>query len=140
MIHAKSAVETHVSLDLTPLIDIVFIVIVFLLLAVNTRLLSLPVEIPSSKNPAEVATTSTHDLIITLQADAPFWALNDQKFNNWDTFEPALLAALTTEVAYQQIYIAPAHNANVEPLVQLLSILNEKQVPNTRILMKKQGS
>lgn len=139
MIRAKPIPSPSASLELTPLIDIVFIIVVFLLLTANTRLLSLPVEIPASDSNAEVATATPETVMITLQAQQPFWAINDQRFDNWQTFKPALLGQLANDNKHkQQIHIAPARNAEVEPLIKLLSLLNEQRVNNTQILMKQQ--
>ncbi|MEX2961471.1 ExbD/TolR family protein [Microbulbifer sp. TYP-18] len=140
MIRVKTTPVPATGLELTPLIDIVFIVVVFLLLTANTRLLSLPVEIPSSDSPAETATATASVLTITLQPTPPIWAINDQLFDSWQEFKPALLAKLSQmkPLLEPKIHVAPARDAEVEPLVKLLSLLNEQQVENTQILMKEQ--
>lgn len=126
---------TNASLELTPLIDIIFIVVVFLLLTANTQLLSLPVDIPSDDSNAKSATVSAQTTVITLQASKPFWAINKQQFENWQDFKPALLSQISANPK-QQINIAAAHDADVEPLIKLLALLNEQKVSNTQILMK----
>lgn len=138
MIRTKPLPASNGSIELTPLIDIIFIVIVFLLLTANTRLLQLPVAIPSSAADAETASPSTDALIITLQAEAPHWAINEQHFADWQVFKPVLLNSLALAKSDQQVTIAPAFNAEVQPLVQLLSLLNQQQITNTQILMNEQ--
>lgn len=136
MIRTKPTQTFSTSLELTPLIDIIFIVVVFLLLTANTQLLSLPVEIPDNDSNAETATVSDQTTLITLQATHPLWGINEQQFDDWQAFETALLNKVSNDPANQHINIAAAHNANVEPLIKLLALLNEKQVANTQILMK----
>ena len=137
MIRAKPNPAPDTSIELTPLIDIVFIVVVFLLLTANTRLLSLPIEIPRADSHAQAA-SSPATLVIGLQASTPHWAIDNQQFDDWPAFKSSLLAKLADGgQEEQQVHIAPARNADVEPLVKLLALLNEQQVHNTQILMKE---
>jgi len=136
MIRSKPNQSFSTTLELTPLIDIIFIVVVFLLLTANTQLLSLPVEIPSNDRAAENATVSEQTTLISLQATPPLWAINRQQFDHWQDFEAALLDKVSSDPANQHINIAAAHDADVEALIKLLALLNEKQITNTQILMK----
>ena len=137
MVKVKPSQIFNTSLELTPLIDIIFIMIVFLLLTANTQLLSLPVDIPTSDSSAQTANIFKQNIVITLQASTPFWGINEQQFDNWQSFKTALLNKIATNPDNQQISIAAAHDSAVQPLIKLLALLNGQQVADTQILIKE---
>ncbi|MGL4712682.1 MAG: biopolymer transporter ExbD, partial [Shewanella sp.] len=63
--------EPLASLDLTALIDIIFIVLVFLLLTANSQLLSLPVDVPQSPSSAITTIDTKQTIAINIMATAP---------------------------------------------------------------------
>ena len=134
MIRSPITDSTNMPVELTPLIDIVFIVTVFLLLTANSRLLFLPVDIPQSESQLQQQ-SSVQTSTITLQRSTPKWAINKQTYPTWSEFKPALLEHIRNN--NDSIMIAPARDVDAESLVQLLALLNEQQVTNTQILMEK---
>jgi biopolymer transport protein ExbD len=66
------------KLELTPLIDVIFIVIVFLLLTANVRLLSLPVTVPATDDMATVTNTNQAIIAITVSNDNAGWYLEKE--------------------------------------------------------------
>ncbi|GGA69601.1 biopolymer transporter protein ExbD [Neiella marina] len=135
MIRSQQQAPITTQLELTPLIDIVFIVVVFLLLTANARLLSLPVDIPTTDQ-AEQASQIPQSLTLTLQSHAPMFAINQQTYETWPQFEQALTPML--EDKEQAVTIAADRQADVEPLLKLLALLNQQQITNTQILMEQQ--
>ena len=94
MIKSQTKNELCTSLELTPLIDIIFIVVVFLLLTANSRLLSLPVDIPASDDAVASENSDQNSLTISIFRSAPVWAIEQQRFENWDEFKQVLLKRL----------------------------------------------
>lgn len=137
MIKVKPSQVFNTTLELTPLIDIIFIVVVFLLLTANTQLLSLPVDIPTSDSSAQTANIFKQNTVITLQATTPIWGINEQQFDHWREFKTVLQKKIAANPDNQQINIAAAQDSAVQPLIKLLAFLNEQQVANTQILMKE---
>ena len=136
MIKSQTKNELCTSLELTPLIDIIFIVVVFLLLTANSRLLSLPVDIPASDDAVASENSDQNSLTISIFRSAPVWAIEQQRFENWDEFKQVLLKRISAN-QQQTLAIAAEHDAEVEPLLKLLALLNQQQVTNTRILMEE---
>ena len=134
MIRTPRAIKLDQSLELTPLIDIIFIVVVFLLLTANPQLLSLPVDIPLTEEQAANARPSHNQLLISLHRDGPRWGINKQRFGDWQTFRNHLLPEITDK--QRPLRVAPDRQAPVEALVQLLALLKEQQITNTQILME----
>ena len=135
MIRMQQKAALNSSLELTPLIDIIFIVVVFLLLTANTRLLSLPVDIPDSDSDISVHENTVAPLSISLLEEAPIYGIGEQRFYEWAEFKQALL----THIADQKeraLSIAAARDSDVAPLLKLLAFLNEQQITNSQILME----
>ncbi|MCK8074828.1 biopolymer transporter ExbD [Vibrio sp. 1CM2L] len=118
--------------DLTPLLDIIFIVMVFLLLTASVKLESLEVELPSSdvKNVSEVHKDS---ISVNILDREPYWAINGQEYIDWENFKIALLEE-TDSTDKKPIIIGADKAANVENLVKLLSFLQENGIPATQLL------
>ena len=123
------------GLDLTPLIDIIFIVLVFLLLTANTQLLSLPVELPTQTSTTLTAITQDKNLTINVLETQPHWALDGVTFNDFDKFESAFIQQYSSQTS-AKVIIAADKSAQVQPLMTLLALLQEQEISNTQILME----
>ncbi|MDV5389039.1 ExbD/TolR family protein [Shewanella xiamenensis] len=130
-----SALEPLPSVDLTALIDIIFIVLVFLLLTANSRLLSLPVDVPQSPSNAITAFEHKQSIAINIMATSPYWAINGEKFADLTAFNSAFEALLTAQ-PQATVIIAADKAAPVEPLMQLLALLQGNAINQTQILME----
>ena len=137
MINKPKSVLLNSTFELTPLIDIIFIVIVFLLLTANPKLLSLAVDIPSSEDLTSKQANSINALTISIFKQSPVWAIGSQRFANWTDFKSALLTTIADNS--HVLSIAAEHDAEVEPLLKLLALLNKEHIPNTQILMEKES-
>jgi biopolymer transport protein ExbD len=113
--------------DLTSLIDVVFIVLVFLLLSANPALLAIDVELPRADAPA--ANIETPLTIHVQSGDTPY-ALNDRMLPSLEALDSALQAGAVN----QPIVIAAERDAPVERLIQLLSLLQNRSIPAAQIL------
>jgi biopolymer transport protein ExbD len=121
--------------ELTPLIDIVFIVIVFLLLTANSPLLKLPIDIPKSNENAALSVAKDPILTVAIAAEKPYWRIEQQTFSDWVIFRESLLEQLAT--SEQTVTIAADKAAPTEPLLQLLAFLHQQQITNTQIIMEQ---
>ena len=137
MIRTRKAIPAVSHLELTALLDIVFIVVVFLLLTANSRLLPLPVDLPAADNASATASQRPATLTITLQQQAPVWSIDQQGYADWESFRSALQAQLASAPA--SVNIATARDAEVESLLRLLAFLRREQVVDTQILMDSES-
>jgi biopolymer transport protein ExbD len=117
--------------ELTALIDIIFIVVVFLLLTANTPLLQLTVDPPQTDE--QLVTPTTRPSITIGLDSANTWRINDNTFTDWESFRAGIHAI---EDRNQVVMISADRGADVEPLLQLLALLNTLQFSNTQILME----
>ncbi|MCH2037894.1 MAG: biopolymer transporter ExbD, partial [Rickettsiales bacterium] len=83
--------------DLTPLLDVMFMLIVFLVLTSNTMQQVFDVALPEDTEDVLEFLEEHKTIKVTifaLNADTnDAWAVDDQKFNNYDAFKQSLLDA-----------------------------------------------
>lgn len=122
--------------DLTPLLDIIFIVMVFLLLTASIKLQTLEVDLPTSDN-AITSEVDNKSVTINILAQAPYWALQGEQFDDWDSFTVALVT-LVTDKSDAEIVIASDKTAQIQHMVKLLSFLQENKIRATQLLIEEE--
>ncbi|WP_218742913.1 ExbD/TolR family protein [Vibrio parahaemolyticus] len=120
--------------DLTPLLDIIFIVMVFLMLTAAVKLDSLNVALPSTDSQA-VAEVDKQSITVNILKDEPYWALNGQTYIDWENFTLALLEE--SKSTDKPIVIGAEKTANIQSLVQLLGFLQENGIQATQLLTEE---
>ncbi|EKO3424863.1 biopolymer transporter ExbD [Vibrio fluvialis] len=126
--------EFGLTPDLTPLLDIIFIVMVFLMLTAAVKLDSLDVTLPTSDSDVVTAVES-QSLTINITAAEPYWAIDGQAYLDWHNFTLALLEAHKHN--QRPIVIGADKNAEVQHLVKLLAFLQENGIQATQLLTEK---
>ncbi|EGQ9808208.1 biopolymer transporter ExbD [Vibrio parahaemolyticus] len=120
--------------DLTPLLDIIFIVMVFLMLTAAVKLDSLDVALPSTDSQA-VAEVDKQSITVNILKDEPYWAINGQTYIDWENFTLALLEE--SKSPDKPIVIGAEKTANIQSLVQLLGFLQENGIQATQLLTEE---
>lgn len=123
------------GLDLTALIDIIFIILVFLLLTANTQLLSLPVDVPTESTSQLAPISQVENITVNVLASKPHWALDGVAFDNFTEFESAFIKQYQSQNE-AKVIIAADKTAQVQPLMTLLALLQRQAITNTQILME----
>ncbi|MFD1217462.1 ExbD/TolR family protein [Microbulbifer celer] len=124
--------------DLTPLLDIIFIVLVFLLLTANMRFSSLPMDLPASERVSEAMPTDP--LTISLSNRGPdLWGLGDRGYSDRETFERALTAALVADPT-RPVALASDRNVPVQRMLDLFALLQEQGVEVAEIALQSTAS
>ncbi|WP_117233155.1 ExbD/TolR family protein [Vibrio maerlii] len=137
MINANNNAANSPSLlpDLTPLLDIIFIVMVFLLLTASVKLESVDVTLPSAEisEPADVQNKS---MTINILNQEPYWALEGKNYIDWENFTLAVLEQHQAD-SERPIVIGADKTADVEHLVKVLSFLQENSIEATQLLTEQ---
>ncbi|EHK5110998.1 biopolymer transporter ExbD [Vibrio parahaemolyticus] len=120
--------------DLTPLLDIIFIVMVFLMLTAAVKLDSLDVAVPSTDSQA-VAEVDKQSITVNILKDEPYWVINGQTYIDWENFTLALLEE--SKSTDKPIVIGAEKTANIQSLVQLLGFLQENGIQATQLLTEE---
>ncbi|USD66798.1 biopolymer transporter ExbD [Vibrio sp. SCSIO 43136] len=124
--------QTSVLPDLTPLLDIIFIVMVFLLLTASIKLESLEVSLPTAdSSTSEITEKKT--LTINILHQSPHWAINTNQYIDWDNFEIALLEQVKQQPE-ATVIIAADKQAEIQHMVKLLAFLQENNINATQLL------
>ncbi|MCG9595964.1 biopolymer transporter ExbD [Vibrio sp. Isolate25] len=128
--------KSHFGLtpDLTPLLDIIFIVMVFLMLTAAVKLDSLEVDLPTTDSQA-VAEVDTKSITVNLLANEPYWAINGKEYIDWENFKLALLEEHKSN--HHPIVIGAEKTADVQYLVKLLAFLQENGIQATQLLTEE---
>lgn len=128
--------------DLTPMLDIIFIVMVFLLLTANVNVQTLNVDIPKTE---EISALTRPDKpvisvgILHTNAEAITankWAVDGTEFSDWAQFTAALLTA-RQQTPDKPIVIAADKKADVETMLNLLAFMQKHHISATNIVMEE---
>ncbi|WP_304641139.1 ExbD/TolR family protein [Pseudomonas sp.] len=125
----ERAPQASLLADLTPLLDVIFIILVFSLLTANTPLLSLPMQLPSSSDQAPAAVEAGERRQLLLRADDT-WQLDGRSFTSLEQLRSA--AELS---GADRLDIAADRDASADGLVRLLAWLASVGLTDTRLLM-----
>jgi len=131
----SSDTTSEMTLDMTPLIDIIFIILVFLILTANSQLLSLPIEVPTSPDQELTAVAQEKTITINVMPSAPFWAIDGQTFEDFSQLERLFIEAYH-KTPKQKVIIAADSQAQVQALMSLLALMQRLQITQTQILME----
>ena len=132
-----SASQPSLLADLTPLLDVIFIVLVFLMLSANVAPLALPVDLPTQGAELAEAVDETRTVTVSLTNDSAGWGLDGKPYDNWASLSADLISA-RSENPDLKVIIAGDRNVPMEKLVQLLSFLQGQQWPAASILMEQE--
>ncbi|MDF2155145.1 biopolymer transporter ExbD [Vibrio sp. CAU 1672] len=135
MIKAPQEHNSHgLTPDLTPLLDIIFIVMVFLMLTAAVKLDSLDVDLPSTDSQA-VAEVDKQSITVNILNEAPYWAINGRTYIDWENFTLALLEQ--SRSTDKPIVIGAEKTADIQYLVKLLGFLQQNGIQATQLLTKE---
>ncbi len=122
-----------IAVDLTPMIDILFIVLVFFMLTANPLEHALKVELPSKGAEQAKALTVNKSIQVTLFSQTK-WGLNEQVYSDWATTKSAFKEAIFL-APKSEIVIATARDISVEQLLELMAFLRQENLQAAQILM-----
>ncbi|MFD2206925.1 biopolymer transporter ExbD [Kiloniella antarctica] len=124
--------------DLTPMLDVLFILLVFLILTANSANFSIEVDLPQPQETV-LEQASSDAITITLRDPeydgASVWELDGRAFLKWQDMRPALQSTLQ-QAPDQSVVIAGDKSASIENLVQVLSFLETQGRTAAEILLE----
>ncbi|MDD1792260.1 biopolymer transporter ExbD [Enterovibrio makurazakiensis] len=138
MIRSRSDSEISTfTPDLTPLLDIIFIVMVFLLLTANVEFKSMEIAIPQTQDSGVLASPEQQMIAINILADSPAWAIQGQPIDNWPSFTQTLLETIEAN-PNKTVVIAADKSAAVEDMLKVLAFMQQNQITATNIVMEEE--
>lgn len=139
MIRINDGEETSASFpaaDLTPLLDVVFIVMVFLLFTANVQTLSLPVNLPAASPGQAEVTHEPKTLTVSILSGGKPWAISEERYDSFGAFSSALLTEVEA-VPETTVLIAGDKEAPLGNLVKLMIFLSEHEITAAQVLMEE---
>ncbi len=121
--------------DLTPMLDILFILLVFFLLTVGTVLRSLDLQLPSAvEEELEQLNEPRH---IMLEIREGSYALDGKQIANFSNLKSAIEESITAQPDHE-IIVAGDRRIAIEELLKVLTYLQSQGIEAANILMQKE--
>ncbi|WP_423894315.1 biopolymer transporter ExbD [Candidatus Pelagadaptatus aseana] len=123
---------------MTALLDVIFILLVFLLLTANTVPEALEVSLPADSEGQAQSLMVDQQVSVTLFKENDKWGLADTEYSGWHGFESALLQkiqALKSADKQPEIIISGDKNASLEKTLKLFAWLQKHDLSAAHIVM-----
>jgi len=121
--------------DLTPLLDVVFMLIIFLILSINTTSFSLEVNLPEDKDNISKVISDKDQIEIHL-LPSNMWQINEKKFEDERKFRNYLLNFYQKN-KNRKIIIIVDKNSKAQKLISILTFLKKENIQMADILVEK---
>ena len=127
--------QSNLLPDLTPLLDVIFIVLVFFLLTAQTPLLELPLQLPQSREALPTASAGSGERMqIQLSAEGN-WRLNGAQQADFTALRTELAAAFNADNA-AGLDLALDRQAPLSAFLDLMALLQQQGIQDSRILLE----
>lgn len=120
--------------DLTPLLDVIFIVLVFFLLTAQQPLLELPLDLPKSDAALSPAQSSSSERMVIMLDEQGSWRFAGQPQADFNSLRESLQSHPP-----QAVDLALHQQAPLTKFLQLLALLKTLGIDDAQILMEAQS-
>lgn len=138
MIHAQQPkrgnIITDLMPDLTPLLDVMFMLILFFILTANAVPFTLDVHLPEDDEEVSQAIDEQQWLRVTLLPQGQGWKIDDQLYAQESAFKEALKAKATSD---QKVLILGDKEVSMQTLLSLMVFLRKHQIEMADIVMEQ---
>ena len=132
---AATAAQSNLLPDLTPLLDVIFIVLVFFLLTAQTPLLELPLQLPQSREALPTASAGNGERMqLQLSAEGA-WRFNGVQQANFSRLRTELTAAFVADNTVG-LDLALDRQAPLSAFLDLMALLQQQGIQDSRILLE----
>ena len=121
--------------DLTPLLDIVFILLVFFMLSAGVALQSLDIQLPSSVVQTQSPLPPSPHVVLEIQRHR--YVLGGRKMSTFNELKEAVSAAVAVQPG-REFVIAGDREIAIGRLLQVLTYLQSQGIVSANILMQEE--
>jgi len=121
--------------DLTPLLDVMFMLIIFLVLTTNAMQQVFDISLPEDKEDALEVLAENDTIKITIFANDKRWAINNQEFSDFTAFKNALVAAYN-DSKKKHVIVFGDKSATIDRLMELLTFMRSEGIEAADMVMK----
>lgn len=121
--------------DLTPLLDVMFMLIVFLILTANAVPFAVDVQLPSDEQSVSKMVDEEKTIILTLLPEEKGWKLNQDSYTDEAQMQAVLLEQYNKDKE-QRIIIAGEKSVSMQKLLNAITFLRKHNIQTADILME----
>ncbi|MET4693134.1 ExbD/TolR family protein [Endozoicomonas lisbonensis] len=134
--------EKNVSVQdaMTPMIDVIFSLIAFMMLMINAPMLNMQVELPETESAVASTTPLEKEVItITINPEVEGWFLNEQKIDSDEQLKTELVRLTTEYDESFSIVVSSDKDASVQAMVNLFAILQSLKLEVAHLALQSGG-
>lgn len=124
---------SSLAIDLTPMIDVLFLLIIFFVLTSNSAQFALDITLPKPEQGKTVEVDASHQMVIALKTLPAIWVVDEKEFQTWE--EAKAVLSKIPELNKREIVIAGDKDLPLDRLINLLSYLETAGVQASKILI-----
>ncbi|MBO6825287.1 MAG: biopolymer transporter ExbD [Sneathiella sp.] len=121
-------------LDLTTLLDIMFILLVFFILTAGVSYRALDLTLPAAASEETEPAKASHHIMLEIKTDG--YALDGETFTTFEAMKEEI-GPLLQQNAEKELVIAGDRNVSLERLLELLTFLESRGIDAANILMQR---
>jgi len=121
--------------DLTPLLDVVFMLIIFLILTANPVPYGMEIDLPEDNENISQVIEEPKNISITILAAQNSWKINDKSYNNEKTFKAELLAKHKLDPEISMIIVGEK-SVTMQKFLNLIGFLKKHNIDAVDIVME----
>lgn len=121
--------------DLTPLIDVLFMLIVFMVLTANSAQLAIEANLPSTEESGLSLPSPESPLTVTIRAAGNAYSVDEADYPDWPAARTAMQSALEADPD-RPVVLATEPDAPVQRLIDAMAYLQRAGIPDAQILLE----
>jgi len=135
----RSAIAGELMPDLTPLLDVMFMLIIFFILTANAVPFAMDVTLPEDNESITKAVEDTNVISVTILENDQGWKINDTPYTSEADFKTALKkkALDDAENNARKVIIIGDKNASMQKLMTVLAFLRKNNIEAADIIMDR---
>jgi len=123
--------------DFTPLLDVMFMLIVFLVLTANAVPFAVDVALPSDADEVSQAVEEDDTILLTLLPEAEGWKIGEVHYQQESAMQAALIAKHQGDKT-QRIIIAGEKSVSMQKLLSVITFLRKQNIQTADILVNQE--
>ncbi len=120
--------------DMTALLDVIFILLIFMMLTANVAPQLLELDLPQASSPTKHVESNA--ITVGLSEQGVF-SINQQRFESWEPFRFALEKQLNApQKTKPQLLVTADKDVSLQPFIQLANWLSEQGIEVAEVVVK----
>lgn len=130
----RGAIAADLLPDLTPLLDVMFMLLLFFILTANAVPYAMDVTVPKDEDRVAAAVEHPDMTAVTLLPGVAGWKINNDVYTDKDAFKRRLTAILQQK---KPVIIIGDKDASMEKLLSVMALLRKHGIAAADIVMER---